>query len=342
MDKKPTIKTIAKLAGVSHVAVSKALRDAPDISILTKERIIQIAKDVGYTPNAAARSLSASRSCTIGMIVPSMGENTAYNAIFNEISINAAEQGYCVMLGSCHRDIELEKKHCKMMVENRVGALIVASCTSDVSHIKELCSGIVPVLFIGGKTSPLEDYALLCDYKYSATLAVEHLYSLGHRDIAFFSYGPDNLTIAQKEEGFAEEMQKLGLPPKIYRAGKASDTLSAGQELTELLLKRGELPSAIWCASDLMAVGVLNTLKAHNICVPDDVSVMGHDDLYFDMFPDIALTTLHTPLAEIGASAVELAISLINNDKKIEPRQMFRTNLVQRKTTATATTKKSV
>ena len=82
MDKKPTIKTIAKLAGVSHVAVSKALRDAPDISILTKERIIQIAKDVGYTPNAAARSLSASRSCTIGMIVPSMGENIRLPPIF--------------------------------------------------------------------------------------------------------------------------------------------------------------------------------------------------------------------------------------------------------------------
>lgn len=339
MEKKPTIKTIAKLAGVSHVAVSKALRDAPDISTATKDRILQIAKNVGYTPNAAARSLSASRSYTIGMIVPSMGENTAYNAIFNEISINAAEQGYCVMLGSCHRDIELEKKHCKMMVENRVGALIIASCTSEVSHIKELCKGVVPVVFVGGKTNPLENYALLCDYKYSATLAVEHLYKLGHRDIAFFSYGPDNLTIRQKEDGFTEEMKRLGLPPKIYRAGEASDTLSAGQYLTELLLKQGELPSAIWCASDLMAVGVLNALKTHNICVPDDVSVIGHDDLYFDIFPDIALTTLHTPMAEIGVAAVNLALSLIEGKENIKPRQFFRTTLIERKTTAKAKTK---
>lgn len=198
MEKKPTIKTIAKLAGVSHVAVSKALHDAPDISRATKARILQIAKDVGYTPNAAARSLSARRSSTIGMIVPAMGENTAYNTIFNEISAIAAENGYCVMLGSSHRNVELEKEHCRMMVENRVGALIVASCTSDVSHIIEQCRGIVPVLFVGGKTSPDEEYAMLCDYRYSATLAVEHLYELGHRDIAFFSYGPDNLTIRQK------------------------------------------------------------------------------------------------------------------------------------------------
>ncbi len=333
MEKKPTIKTIARIAGVSHVAVSKALRDAPDISVQTKARIIQIARDVGYTANVAARNLSTNKSGTIGMIVPAMGENTAYNAIFNEISAVAAENGYCVMLGSSHRDIELEKKHCKMMVGNRVGALIVASCTSDVSHIKDICRNMIPVLFVGGKTDPNEKYSMLCDYRYSATLAVEHLYNLGHRDIAFFAYGPDNLTIRQKEEGFITEMAKRGLPPKIFKAGHASNTLAAGMELTQQLIASNNLPTAVWCASDLMAVGVLNALKAHGLSAPEDISIIGHDDLFFDIFPDIELTTLHTPMAEIGRETVKLALSLIDGEKEIEHQQVFHTSLIIRNTT---------
>lgn len=333
MEKKPTIKTIAQIAGVSHVTVSKALRDTPDISEQTKLRIIQIAKEIGYTPNVAARNLSTNKSGAIGMIVPAMGENTSYNAIFNEISAVAAQNGYCVMLGSSHRDIELEKMHCKMMVGNRVGALIVASCTSDISHIKDICKNTVPLLFIGGKTDPNEEYSILCDYRYSATLAIEHLYDLGHRDIAFFAYGPNNLTIRQKEEGFITEMSKRGLPPKIFKAGHSSNTLAAGMELTEQLIAQDNLPTAIWCASDLMAVGVINALKTHGLSAPEDVSVIGHDDLYFDLFPDITLTTLHTPMAEIGRAAVKLALSLMNGEKEVESKQLFRTSLVIRHTT---------
>lgn len=330
MDKKPTIKTIAKIAGVSHMAVSKALRDASDISIETKMRIAQIAKDIGYTPNVAARNLSTNKSATIGMIVPAMGENTAYNAIFNEISAVAAENGYCVMLGSSHRNTELEKKHCEMMAGNRVGALIVASCTSDISAIKEICENMMPVVFIGGKTDPSEPNSILCDYRYSATLAIEHLYDLGHRDIAFFSYYPDNLTIKQKEEGYVSEMNKRGLTPRCFKTGTAADTYDAGRVLTEQLIQANELPTAIWCASDLMAVGVLSTLKAYDI---HDVSVVGHDDLYFNIMPEIALTTLRIPMEEIGRAAVKLALALINDEKDIETRQWFKTSLVVRNTT---------
>lgn len=123
------------------------------------------------------------------------------------------------------------------------------------------------------------------------------------------------------------------MPAKIFRAGSASDTLSAGRELTELLIRSGSLPTAIWCASDLMAVGVLNTLKAHGISVPREVSVIGHDNLYFDMFPDIELTTLSTPMKEIGRAAVELAVALINGKPEVEHRRMFQATLIKRKTT---------
>ena len=114
MPNRPTLKTIGQMTGLSHVAVSKALRDAPDISDATKERVRKIAAEVGYTPNMAARNLYLQRASTIGMVVPAMGDNTAYDLVFNEVSTAAAALGYCVMLGSSHRSTDLEKRQSRL------------------------------------------------------------------------------------------------------------------------------------------------------------------------------------------------------------------------------------
>lgn len=332
MPDRPTLKTIGQIAGLSHVAVSKALRDAPDISAATKERVRKIADELGYTPNVAARNLYLRRTSTIGMIVPAMGDNTAYDLIFNEVSAAAAALDFCVMLGSSHRSLQLEARHCGMMVGNQVGALIVAPCTSDISHIKAAC-GPTPAIFIGGKTALEEEYALVCDYRHSGTVAVDHLAGLGHRDIALLTYEPENRTILQKEEGFSAAMESRGLTPRIFRTGNAADAMRAGMDGAELLLAGRGLPTAIWCASDYMAVGTIHALRRHGLSVPGDVSVMGHDDLYSGLYPEEGLTTLRTPMAEIGRAAVELAIALIEHDGEILPRQVFRPSLVVRGST---------
>ena len=337
MSKRPTLKTIGQLAGLSHVAVSKALRDAPDISEATKARVKKIAREVGYTPNLSARNLYLQRAAAIGMVVPAMGDSTAYDLIFNEVSMAAAELGYCVMLGSSHRSVQLEERHCRMMVGNQVGALIAAPCTSAVSHIKAAC-GPTPVIFIGGKADPGEQYALLCDYRHSAVLAAEHLTGLGHQDIVLLTYGPENRTVLQKEEGFAQAMTDRGLSPKILRTGSASNAMEAGIRGVELLLERGGLPTALWCASDYMAAGAINALRRRGLRVPEDVSVMGHDDLYFDLYPDLALTTLRTPMAELGRAAADLAAALMEHRRPSRPRQSFQPSLVVRGSTGPART----
>lgn len=334
MQNRPTLKTIAQRAGLSHVAVSKALRDAPDISAETKERVKQIAKDLGYTVNITARNLYLRRSSAIGMIVPAMGGNTAYDLIFNEISAAAAARELCVMLGSSQRSVPLEEKHCRIMVGNQVGAIIAAPCTSNVSHIKSIC-GSIPVIFIGGKIAPEETYALLCDYRHSGTQAVEYLADeLGHRDIMLLTYEPENLTILQKEEGYTKAMELRGLTPRILRTDGAINAMQAGEQAVDQLWKKGELPTAFWCSNDYMAIGVRNALKRHGLSVPGDVSVIGHDDLYADL-PGIDLTTFHTPMAEIGKAAIDLAVALIEQSGAFQPRQTFRPSLVKRGTAGT-------
>lgn len=329
---RPTLKAIGRVTGLSHAAVSKALRDAPDISAATKEKVREVADKVGYIPNITARNLHFQSASTIGMIVPAIGSNTAYDLIFNEASAAAAALDFCVMVGSSQRDPRLEEQHCSMMVGNQVGALIVASCSSDVSHIKAIC-GATPVIFIGGKTDPEEPYALLCDYRHSGTLAVEHLTSLGHRDIALLTYEPEPPSILQKEEGFSTEMKRRGLVPQIIRTGSAANTMQAGIDAVELLLKRGNLPSALWCVSDYMAIGAMNALRRHGLSIPGEISIVGHDDLYSSLSPDTRLTTLHIPMAEIGNAAVRLAVALIQQTSPIQHRQVFQPSLVIRSST---------
>lgn len=338
MNKKPTIKTIAAIAGVSHVAVSRALRGCSDISIETTEKICQIAKDIGYTPNAFARSLSSKRSDIIGMIVPALGKDTAYDDVFNAISACAAEKGLSVLLGSCSRNVELEKVFCQKMCENRVGALIVSPLSSDISHIKEICKNIVPLIFIGGKVDTEEENCISFDYHHSAKLVVDYLYELGHRDISLFLYSPNNKTISQKLEGYNLTMQEHGLMPSVYWEGYSSDTFNAGLSLTEKLIARKELPTAIWCASDLMAMGTIEALRRHNIRIPEDVSVVGHDNLFFSELSSFSLTTLSMPKEEIGKKAVEISISIMNgkensNEPKMEHKVIFHAELIKRGST---------
>lgn len=323
------------MAGVSTYTVSRALGGFSDVSELTAERIQKIARQIGYTPNASARFLSTKKTNIIGMIVPTIGSETAYNEVLNAVSKAAADNGLCVQLGSCDRNIELEKAYCRMMCENRVEALIVVPMSSDISHIKAICEGIVPLIFMGGKTGQDITYSIAIDYTHSARQAVAHLFDLGHREIAIFLYHPENKTIAMKRSGYLASMQERGLEPAVYMEGESNDTFSAGFSLTEKLLADNKLPSAIWCASDLMAFGVLEALKKHSLKVPTDVSVMGHDNLFFTSTPSISLTTFALPNDQMGLHAVNLALSIMGRlDETIEKNLTFTSSFVIRGSTS--------
>jgi DNA-binding LacI/PurR family transcriptional regulator len=318
--KKPTIKDIANILGISSVAVSRALRDEKDISKELKEKVKKVANDLGYIPNASARNLSSKNPIkNIGMIVPSIGLETAYNEVFQSISKVAASKNRSVFLGVSDRDTELEKKYCKAMCENRVGAIIIAPITSNIKEIKQICSKDTPLIYVGGKIDFNEPYCVMLNYEASAKKAVDHLYGLGHRDIGLFLYDPENNTIEQKRNGYIAAMEDYDLKPLIYKHGNSSNTYDAGFKLVNDLIKKDKLPTAIWCASDLMAMGVIDGLKEKNFNVPGDVSVVGHDNLYFGNFRSYDLTTFDSPKKEIGETAVNIALFLMGETNKSIP-----------------------
>lgn len=331
---KPTQRMIAEAAGVSTYTVSRALGGFSDVSSVTAERIRRIAAGLGYTPNAFARSLSTRRSGLLGMIVPALGPETAYSEVISAVTRAAAEKGLCVMLGSCGRDRSLENAYCRMMCESRVETLIMVPIGSDVSDIHRICDGVVPVLFFGGKTGRDETPSITIDYAASGRQAVCHLADLGHRDIALFLYDPDNKTIAMKRDSFCEAMLERGLTPRILIEGDSADTFAAGFRLTERLLSEKSLPTAIWCASDLMALGVLEAARKAGLSIPRDLSLVGHDNLFLTGIPSISLTTFTLPKEEMGMHAIRIALSVSGrSDEPVELRKTFTASLVERGST---------
>lgn len=337
MGKKPTIKTIAELAGVSHVAVSRALRGASDISKETTERIHRIAREIGYTPNAFARNLSSRRSGGIGLIVPAMDEDPIYGEIINIVSVTAAQHGYCVTVGSCSRQPELETKYCRMMCENQVGALIVAPMANQTTHLQELC-GSVPLIYLGSRAGEGARYAVNFDYHHGAEQVVEHLAQLGHRSIAFCGHGTADPAATHKQNGFLAAMQARKLIPTMHLQTDEDDAVGAGHRLVTQLDEAGALPDALWCASDAMAFGVLSALYARGLHAPKDISVVGHGNSFSSRLSGgLALTTLELPKQQLGQHAARLALALMDeSDEAVEPKVLFKPRLVLRGTTGPA------
>jgi DNA-binding LacI/PurR family transcriptional regulator len=268
---------------------------------------------------------------SIGMVVPSLGRESVYSMDVEHINVEAARRGISVLLGICNRELKLEKHFCKVMCENRVGALLISPISSDVSHIKEICNDRVPLIFIGGKTGIEEEYYIAMDYANGLSVAVAHLYNLGHRDIALAVYAPDNNTIQQKINGYSAAMNMYGLTPAVYWEGNSADTFNAGRLLVKNLLDKK--PTAICCASDLMAIGVIDGLKSSGLRVPDDVSVIGHDDLFLSSA--FSLTTLAISETDLAKNALDLSMAIMNNQANEDNRgYMMTASLIERSTTA--------
>ncbi len=326
---KPTIKTIAQMAGVSHVAVSLALRGEGGVSQAKAQQIRKIACELGYTPNAAARNLLLGRSSGIGVVLPAMGEYTAFHTVYNVVSQQAARHGYIVSLGCTGHSLELEEKYCRLMAESGVGAIIVAPISRELAHIQKACP-LIPVILLGGCAAGDTPYAALFDYAHSAALVTEHLCGLGHREIAFLNHGANHFEAGQKALCFRAEMEKRNLAGRVFTP-EAEDALTAGKMLAEHLLEEKKMPTALWCASDMLAMGVLHTLAKHGLSAPRDLSLVGHDNLFFDCFPGVELTSLRMPREEAAGHVISLALSLMG--EKVEappPQKVFAPSLIVR------------
>ena len=317
------LKDIAAELGLSVVTVSKAMQDYPDVSPVTKRRVLRKSRELGYEPNWAARSLVTRRSHIIGMVLPHLRHSffqEAYEAIVQEV----APRGYTVLIGVSLNDPEAEEREIRQLLARQADGLLLASARppDDPGYIGTLAEGATPVVLLDRSFEDLAMSFAGVDDRAVARLAVEHLIAQGRRRIAHLR-GPNLSTSRLRYEGYREALAGHGLPFDESLLGQASSDDPESELAIERLLCSDPRPDAVFCYNDPVAAAVMRVALRKGLRIPEDLALVGAGAMrYSDLF-HCPLTTIDQRSRKVGAEAAKLLLSLISAKRRRRPRSIL-------------------
>lgn len=337
-----TIKDVARKAGVSISTVSRVLNGTAPISQETRERVLRAVDELDFHPNALARGLVTRRSKVVGLLISDI-TNPFYPEVVCAVEEAAATQGYEVILGNTRYDDERSRKFARTLIERQVDGVIVMTNRITTETLAKLAGSVGPTVVFDIDVDDLAAKgliidAVLLDFSKTTRIATTYLASLGHSRVGFVS-GPCELeTALRRKEGFLSGMQQAGLEIDGSLIEEGKFTLESGYEAMERVFARVDrLPTAIVAANDMMALGAMRAIWSRGLSVPEDISVVGVDDIAFAQAFKPALTTVALPRYEIGVEAVRLFIKAMkkSNVRRRKPMKVYlEPTLIVRESTA--------
>jgi LacI family transcriptional regulator len=321
----PTIKDVAEQAGVSIATVSRALNDKGDVSGETRERVREVARSIGYSPDRAARSLTSHRTQLVAVVV---GDNAGhrdlslifFGKVLASISRRLSQAGYDPLL----------LQPSDVGPEHRCDAAIVIGVDGDDPLIAQLASREVPLVGVDVRCEAPRAAYVGSDHAEGVRLALAHLHALGHRRIAHLAGAQNTASGSVRLRAFQEETVALGLelPDELVRRGDF--TSASGYRETCAVLALDKRPTAILAASDLMALGALQAIRDAGLMPGSDIAVAGFDDLEAAALAHPPLTTIRQDRNELGAIAASRAVELIDDPEVSPPDTILPVELVVR------------
>jgi LacI family transcriptional regulator len=334
-----TLRDVAKLAEVHPGTVSRALN--PETLHLVNEetarRVMQAASALGYKPNSIARGLKTNRSYTIGVLIPDL-MNPLFAAIVRGIQDRLEQAGYTPLIANTDNDRERERNDLEAMRARQVDGVITATARVDHEVLDEVSDGGLPIVLVLRRLDA-EMPSATADDELGARLAVEHMASLGHTRIAYLGGPPDVYTAQARWAGFQAGMKHAALPidDALVRFGTAF-TEPEGARLCRELLAGSARPTAIIAGNDLMALGCYDVFATAGIRCPDDMSVIGFNDMPFSDRFQPPLTTIRVPQYEMGIAAAELLLERMQQPEAEPRRVVLEPELIVRASTAPTST----
>lgn len=324
-----TVKEIAAAANVSVATVSRALQRPEIVSETTRLHIQEVVKRLGYTPNALARNLRTSRTRLIVALLPDIA-NPFFSEVIRGIEQVAHESGYSVLLGETQSSLVREQAYADMVAARQADGIITMSHRVPAIPMQ----GRLPVVNACEYVKDQQISSVYVDNVAAAGVAVDYLVALGHRDIAFIAGPPSSPICVDREQGYRLALQRADIPlnPALVATGDFS--IEAGERAIELLLSQGQSFTAVFCSNDEMAIGAMRALGARGLRVPDDVSVVGFDDIRFARYTTPALTTVAQPKNALGREAMTMMIELLNDVDVPARKRILSADLVVRGSTA--------
>ncbi len=333
MVKQPTILDVAERAGVSKSLVSLAMRGSDQVGAASRKAIFEAAAELGYRPNAAARSLVRQRSFILGVMLSDL-HNPFFAEVVDGIDDAALVAGYRALYNSGRRSPQLEAEAIETLLELRVDGLIVAAPAVGPNAAVAAASSVATVV-VGRATRSAAIDCVTNDDRLGGELVVDHLVSLGHRRIAHI-HGGSGAGAHPRRTGYERAMRRHGLEAEI-RCVAGAYTEAAGMKGMEQLLDSGTRPTAVFAANDVAAIGALDVLDEHGLRVPDDVSVVGYDNTHISGRHRFDLTTVDQPRFEIGRMAVLLLLERLDGGRTEAKRVVLAPRLVARGSSAPGT-----
>lgn len=299
---KATIKDVAKEAGVSVMTVSRVINRREYIAPVTKEKVLRVVKKLNYMPNKVARSLVVKKTNFIGLLVPDIA-NPFFGDLVKGAEGIARKRGYGLILGDTEGKVENEKEYIEALHGSICDGIILVAPRIDDSLILEL-NEIIPIVLVDRSIDSDRILQVWIDNVDGAFQAVEHLIKLGHRRIGFLTGPQDVQNSFRREEGYRRALKKHQIPFDRDLVVIGDFYLETGQKKLDTFFSIKPRPTAIFASNDLMALGLMQRAKERGLKIPNDLSIVGFDDIFLASMTDPPLTTVCHPTVEMGIKAI--------------------------------------
>lgn len=327
---KVTIKDIAKVANVSYATVSRALSGSPEIGEATRERILKICNEMKYIPDSVARSMVKRRTNILGLVTASIN-NPFMSELIEEIEITARERGYNLMVCNSSYDAELEKRQFSLLLGRRVDGIIIIPVGHETSSSISQFASDIPTVYVSESLQDTNDHYVSVDNVAGGKIGVEYLKSKGHERILYLGRRPGSVTHKLRSEGVIEACKELGVELQFQDniEGKKSSS-QVGYELASKYFENPGKNTAIFCASDALAIGVMQAADEKGVRIPEDVSILGFDNISFSALPRIGLTTIAQKKKDMAEAAVKMILDMVEGAEGERENQIITPVLIER------------
>jgi len=326
-----TINDVAKKAGVSITTVSHVINDTRFVSQELRNKVNQAIIDVGYFPNQLARGLRSGVTATVGLMIPD-NSNPYFAEVAKIIETVGFENGYSVILCNSSGDLKKEAAYIDTLLSHQIDGIILISVNSALESLQKIKARNIPFVVVDRDISLYEGDTVLVNNEMGGYHATKYLLDLGHRKIACIEGSSNVNPSSDRAKGYIRALQLEGIPVRQDYIAIGDFDYQSGEQCFEKLWSLEEKPTAIFACNDMMAIGALKKAKTMGVHIPEDVSLIGFDNIAFTSAVSPALTTISQPIEELSKKAISILINKIQNrgDFHENKRIILNTDLVIR------------
>lgn len=324
-----TIYEVSELAGVSLATVSRVMNESGRVSEKTRKKVISAMEQLDYRPNSIAQSLASNRSNSVGILVPEL-HGPFFGTMVSGIEEELRSAGKYVIVTIGHSDEEKEKQGIRFLIERSCDSLIVCVDAVSDTYLAELCTGLTPTVVMNRAIADAPEQCISIDNEHGGFMATRFLIQQGHRNIAYIAGPLWKHDAAERMAGHQRALKEAGIPFAGNLVVEGDYLEPSGSDGLRQLLQRSVTFTALTCANDSMAAGAMQVARDHGIKMPDELSVVGFDNVNFARYLYPQLSTIDFPVEAMGQMAARWVLKNVYGDQSVDVRNVFEPNLIVR------------